>query len=597
MAYKSLYRKYRPSKFEDVCGQQFIIKTLNNAIENNKVSHAYLFTGTRGTGKTTIAKIFAKKVNCLNMVDNKPCGKCEICLNENTDEIQDIIEIDAASNNGVDEIRELKNKIKLVPVLCKYKVYIIDEVHMLSTGAFNALLKTLEEPPSHVIFILATTDPQKLPITIISRCQRFDFKKISEDDIYRRLKYISDCENIEIEDEAIYEISRICDGAMRDAISILDQLSSYSNKKIDIDDIYNLKGIVSTNTLCELANSYIEQNQDKTLDIIANIYSCGKNFDLLLDSMLMLFRNVLINKKAPKYFENKTVFLKDIIYDLSNKLDLNSTQNIILKLENLSKNLKDSNYPRVLFELCLLSNYNDVPLEISSNNKTLDNIDNKHENIVNNNSVLIQSELEKKDEIINVNKEESCSINISNKEVIKDDSNVSLTNKTDEKNNSRVSINTQTSNKTALINNTIAEASTKYKNIVQEIYMNLDDYMIDSTYKNAASILKDSSVVAASSDHILLIYKYASRVIDNDSEIELIREIFSNELNHIVKIVAISEEEWKNLRPYYVDLKKKNGKIDLMDESIEENKNNKVNLNPIEDIVDIFGSDIVEMEG
>ena len=171
MAYKSLYRKYRPSKFEDVYGQNFIIKTLNNAIENNKVSHAYLFTGTRGTGKTTIAKIFAKRVNCLNMIDNKPCDKCEICLTENTDDIQDIIEIDAASNNGVDEIRELKNKIKLVPVMCKYKVYIIDEVHMLSTGAFNALLKTLEEPPSHVIFILATTDPQKLPITIISRCQ------------------------------------------------------------------------------------------------------------------------------------------------------------------------------------------------------------------------------------------------------------------------------------------------------------------------------------------------------------------------------------------------------------------------------------------
>ena len=196
MAYKSLYRKYRPTTFDDVSGQTFIIKTLKNAIATNKISHAYLFSGTRGTGKTTIAKIFAKNVNCMNLIDGNVCGKCEICTTENTDDIQDIIEIDAASNNGVDEIRELKNKIKLAPVLCKYKVYIIDEVHMLSTGAFNALLKTLEEPPSHVIFILATTEPQKIPITIISRCQRFDFKKLSIIDIKNRLKYIAEKEHI-----------------------------------------------------------------------------------------------------------------------------------------------------------------------------------------------------------------------------------------------------------------------------------------------------------------------------------------------------------------------------------------------------------------
>lgn len=592
MAYKSLYRKYRPSNFEDVCGQQFIIKTLNNAIENNKVSHAYLFTGTRGTGKTTIAKIFAKRVNCLNMVNNKPCGKCEICLNENTDEIQDIIEIDAASNNGVDEIRELKNKIKLVPALCKYKVYIIDEVHMLSAGAFNALLKTLEEPPSHVIFILATTDPQKLPITIISRCQRFDFKRIEEEDIYKRLKYISECESIEIEDDALYEISRICDGAMRDAISILDQLSSYTSKKINIDDIYNLKGIVPAKTLVELVNSYIDQNQDKTLDIISNIYSYGKSFDLLLDSMLMLFRNVLINKKAPNYFKNKVFYLKDIVYDLSNKIDLNSAQNIIIKLENLSKEIKNSNYPRVLFEICLLSDYNDNSSKSSSNNKALDNYDKTNDNINFKTSNIKQKNVVKNDETNTLKREYECSVSSINNEEIINNSNDTL-----QKNKNRVSVNSQTSNKKALINNTIAEASTRYKSIVQEIYSNLDDYMIDSTYKNAASILRDSNVAAASNDHILLVYKYASRVIENDAEMELIREILSNELNHIVKIVAISEEEWKKIRPYYVDLKKKNGKIDLMDENIEEKKDNKINLNPIDDIVNVFGSEIVEMEG
>ena len=243
MTYKSLYRKYRPIRFEDVCGQDFIVKTLNNAIFKGKINHAYLFCGTRGTGKTTIAKIFAKAINCINPINNLPCGKCEICLNDNTDKIPDIIEIDAASNNGVDEIRELKNKVRLVPTMCKYKVYIIDEVHMLSVGAFNALLKTLEEPPAHVIFILATTEPQKLPITILSRCQRFDFRNISTENIVERLKFISEKEGIEIEDDALIEIAKMSDGALRDAISTLDQVSSYADNKITVDDIYAVKGV------------------------------------------------------------------------------------------------------------------------------------------------------------------------------------------------------------------------------------------------------------------------------------------------------------------------------------------------------------------
>ena len=587
MAYKSLYRKYRPSKFEDVYGQNFIIKTLNNAIENNKVSHAYLFTGTRGTGKTTIAKIFAKRVNCLNMVDNKPCGKCEICLNENTDDIQDIIEIDAASNNGVDEIRELKNKIKLVPVMCKYKVYIIDEVHMLSTGAFNALLKTLEEPPSHVIFILATTDPQKLPITIISRCQRFDFKKISEENIFERLKYIANSEKIEVEDEALNEIAKMCDGAMRDAIGTLDQLSSYANKTISIDDIYTLKGTVSTDTLIELVNSYIDRDLDNILNIIENIYLCGKNFYLILESMLFLFRNVLINKKAPKYFENKSVFLKNNIFEISDKLDIKSVENIIKKLEDLSKNMKDSNYPRVLFELCLLSEYdnletNEEPIcqivnANQDNIRRLDKIEKKH--IEQNKNIEKKNELNSTNELSNENKIE----------VIVNDL----------KNEIRFEFAPQTKNKKALINNTLAQADAKYKKRVQDVYAELDKYLIDNKYRNAATILKDSIVAAASEDHILLIYKYSSVVEENDNELNNIKELFGNLLNKEYKIVAITEDEWKEERPYYLNLKKTQGKIELIEETIEEEniENENKKLNPIDSILDIFGSDLVEMEG
>mgnify|MGYP000914094794 CR=1 FL=1 len=281
MAYKSLYRKYRPTTFDDVSGQTFIIKILKNAIATNKISHAYLFSGTRGTGKTTIAKIFAKNVNCMNLIDGNVCGKCEICTTENTDDIQDIIEIDAASNNGVDEIRELKNKIKLAPVLCKYKVYIIDEVHMLSTGAFNALLKTLEEPPSHVIFILATTEPQKIPITIISRCQRFDFKKLSIIDIKNRLKYIAEKEHINITDDCLDEIAKMSDGAMRDAIGLLDQVSSFNEDSITIDDIYQISGSVPFKKIYELIDSYINEDIENILKTTEEIYNEGKDFPMI----------------------------------------------------------------------------------------------------------------------------------------------------------------------------------------------------------------------------------------------------------------------------------------------------------------------------
>ena len=584
MSYKSLYRKYRPSKFEDVYGQNFIIKTLNNAIENNKVSHAYLFTGTRGTGKTTIAKIFAKMVNCLDMNDNKPCGKCEICTNENTDTIQDIIEIDAASNNGVDEIRELKNKIKLVPVMCKYKVYIIDEVHMLSAGAFNALLKTLEEPPEHVIFILATTDPQKLPITIISRCQRFDFKKISTDDIFNRLKYIANSENIDVTDDALIEIAKMSDGAMRDAIGTLDQVSSYTDKCITINDIYTLKGTISIDVLVDLCKSYVNHDLEKILDIIENIYFEGKNFYLILQDMLMLFRNVLILKKAPKYFENKSVSLKDNIIEISNMLEITSVENIISKLENLSKNIKESNYPRVLFELCLLEDYNE-------SNKQIQKI--KYENEINNElkeKNLSQKSINSIEEESKINnKKTNIGIDVSKTNVVVNE----FTNET------RFEFTPQTSDKKVLINNTIALASTKNKKIVQDSFIELDKYLIEKKYKNAATILKDATITAASEDHLLLTYKYSSMVEENDNELEIIVELISKILSKTYKVVAITEDEWKEQRPYYLNLKKSQGKIDLIEEVVEEKiiKNQNNELDTIDNILNMFGSDLIEMEG
>ena len=264
MEYISLYRKYRPRTFSDVVGQEVVVKILKNSILNNKISHAYIFSGPRGTGKTSIAKIFSKAVNCLNTTDGDLCNNCENCL-QNIDEEIDIIEIDAASNNGVDEIREIRNNVKLMPVHLKYKVYIIDEVHMLSTSAFNALLKTLEEPPKHVIFILATTEFNKIPSTVISRCQKFDFKKITIKQLEGRLKYILERENKTLNDEVLSLIAKLSDGGLRDAINTLDQVISLDKENITTDDVYNLIGDVSEQKIINLLENIVSGNIKETL--------------------------------------------------------------------------------------------------------------------------------------------------------------------------------------------------------------------------------------------------------------------------------------------------------------------------------------------
>lgn len=582
MSYKSLYRKYRPMRFEDVCGQQFIVKTLSNAIKNNKIGHAYLFCGTRGTGKTTIAKIFAKLVNCLNPLDNVPCGECEICLNENTDEIPDIIEIDAASNNGVDEIRELKNKIKLMPVMCKYKVYIIDEVHMLSTGAFNALLKTLEEPPEHVIFILATTEPQKLPITIISRCQRFDFKKINVLDISKRLKYISQKEGIDIDDEAIEEIAKLSEGAMRDAIGLLDQISSFADSKITVEDIYTIRGSVSNRVLIELIEKYIDNDASSILSIVDDIYLSGKDFYKLSEDILVFYRNMLISKVAPSYFEDKALQLKDDIMRLSSKIEVKRIERMIKKLEELLRNIKSSDYPRILFETTILS---DLDLDESFENEKPTTEKDKTFvmgiNEVDSNSKNNEIKLDK-----NIN------------EIIKEEFKEKDIKKVTTKNKSNNSFAITDTLKEAMINNTIAEASASLKKEATVKFEELDKYLIDKDFKAAATILKDSIVTAVSNDHMLLTYKYESMVEDNDNEYASISNLVKQMFGSEYKVVAITDKRWKELRPYFLNLKKENGTIPLIEEKYEKiNKSeNMIKNENYEEVLNIFDSDLIEME-
>ncbi|MDU7115699.1 MAG: DNA polymerase III subunit gamma/tau, partial [Peptoniphilus harei] len=310
--YKALYRKYRPKTFDEICGQEAVVTSLKNQVKNNEISHAYIFQGTRGTGKTSAAKILSRAVNCLHPVDGNPCNECENCKSILNESSLDVVEMDAASNNGVDDIRELKEKVIYPPQSLKYKVYIIDEVHMLSKGAFNALLKILEEPPRHLIFILATTEIEKIPATILSRSQKYNFKRISIEKISENLKKIAELEGKSCDDEVFTLIAKSSDGAMRDALSVLDQLLTKNKNHIKLEDAMEVLGISSSELLFNLSRALIEKNVNESLLAIDEIYKEGVDFNTLSSQILNHFRDLLMVKtlKDPKKIVYST-FLKE----------------------------------------------------------------------------------------------------------------------------------------------------------------------------------------------------------------------------------------------------------------------------------------------
>ena len=299
MSYTALYRKFRPGEFDDVKGQDHIVTTLKNQIKADRIGHAYLFCGTRGTGKTTVAKIFAKAVNCQHPIDGSPCGECEMCKAIASGASMNVIEIDAASNNGVDNIREIREEVAYRPAEGKYKVYIIDEVHMLSIGAFNALLKTLEEPPEYVIFILATTEAHKIPITILSRCQRYDFKRISIETIADRLKELMVKEQVEVEDRAIRYVAKAADGSMRDALSLLDQcIAFYLGQKLTYDHVLEVLGAVDTDVFSKLLRQILERNVAAVLETVEELVMQGRELTQLTNDFTWYLRNLLLMKSS-----------------------------------------------------------------------------------------------------------------------------------------------------------------------------------------------------------------------------------------------------------------------------------------------------------
>ena len=376
MGYTALYRKFRPTKFSEIVGQEHIKKTLKNQLISDRVGHAYLFNGGRGTGKTTTAKILARAVNCLNPVDGEPCNECEICKGALDGSLTDIIEMDAASNNSVEDVRSIREAVNFLPTKAKYRVYIIDEVHMLSTGAFNALLKTLEEPPEHVKFILATTEPQKLPATILSRCQRFDFKRISNEDIVKDLEYVCKESDIKITPKALELIAVLAEGGMRDALSILERCSQEGTDEIDENKVKDLVGIPKTVFINNIVESVVDEDVEKTLNNLEEVIEDGKDINNLVWKIIKYIKDILLYKSTGKtelYNDEEIQKIKNIAEKVS-KLDL---INLICELSEIENSMKLSTQKLIILQtgLIKLCNKQSVKNENAGNSQDIGNAD------------------------------------------------------------------------------------------------------------------------------------------------------------------------------------------------------------------------------
>lgn len=354
MSYQALYRVWRSQRFDSIVGQKMVTQTLKNAIIQNKTSHAYLFTGPRGTGKTSAAKIFAKAINCPNNHEGEPCNQCDICVGITEGRLNDVIEIDAASNNGVEEIRDIREKVKYAPTQATYKVYIIDEVHMLSTGAFNALLKTLEEPPSNVIFILATTEPHKIPATIISRTQRFDFKRIDTSDIVAHLAHILGELNVSYQEQSLYVIGRAAEGGMRDALSIMDQALSFSEGELTVETALQVTGSLTVELMDNLLSACQSNATETALQQLHQITAEGKESSRILDNLLLYCRDLLMYQQAPNLLKNQNGEMSDTFKMLADQLPATVIYDYINILSDTQKEIRFTNHPDIYLEVGLV---------------------------------------------------------------------------------------------------------------------------------------------------------------------------------------------------------------------------------------------------
>lgn len=546
MKYQALYRKYRPKTFDDVYGQQIVVQTLKNVIKNNKLTHAYLFVGPRGTGKTSIAKIFAKTINCLHPEDGLSCEKCDICISNNSNENVDIIEMDAASNNGVDEIREIRNHITLLPTVSKYKIYIIDEVHMLTTGAFNALLKTLEEPPEHIIFILATTEPHKIPLTIMSRCQSFEFKPIPVATIKERLKYICAQENINIDDKSLNLIAEESNGGLRDAVSMLDQLNAYADGNIKYEDVLLLNGRINDNEIEKFMTEMVNDDLNSVFTKIESWQEEGKNFIYICEDFIRFLRNKLIKFKL----ENNS--------NIVNLIGENKTIEVIMFLNKISNDMKISKDKKVLFDVTIINITN-----ILKNKQTFEN------NTYTSKNIKIENKTPEK---VEIKEEKPQTVEVP----IKETKNYILY---DELMNIR-------------LNNTLGIADKKSKIEYENAVENLKNDISDLNKLKIINLLDDTKITAGSKDGIILTTDSDNILHDLYDNMELLEESLESLLGKKVKVCILLDELWNKKRIIYVEKIKNKEKIDIIDEEDILNKIKSLNTgekSEFDDLLEIGG--------
>ena len=546
MKYQALYRKYRPKTFDDVYGQQIVVQTLKNVIKNNKLTHAYLFVGPRGTGKTSIAKIFAKTINCLHPEDGLSCEKCDICVSNNLNENVDIIEMDAASNNGVDEIREIRNHITLLPTVSKYKIYIIDEVHMLTTGAFNALLKTLEEPPEHIIFILATTEPHKIPLTIMSRCQSFEFKPIPVATIKERLKYICAQENINIDDKSLNLIAEESNGGLRDAVSMLDQLNAYADGNIKYEDVLLLNGRINDDEIEKFMTEMVNDDLNSVFTKIESWQEEGKNFIYICEDFIRFLRNELIKFKL----ENNS--------NIVNLIGENKTIEVIIILNKISNDMKISKDKKVLFDVTIINITN-----ILKNKQTFEN------NTYTSKNIKIENKTPEK---VEIKEEKPQTVEVP----IKETKNYTLY---DELMNIR-------------LNNTLGIADKKSKIEYENAVENLKNDISDLNKLKIINLLDDTKITAGSKDGIILTTDSDNILHDLYDNMELLEESLESLLGKKVKVCILLDELWNKKRIIYVEKIKNKEKIDIIDEEDILNKIKSLNTgekSEFDDLLEIGG--------
>ena len=539
MAYQALYRKYRPSTFADFIDQDNIKKILVNSIKNNKISHAYLFSGPRGIGKTSMAKIFAKAINCDHFTGNDDvCDNCNSCVEANNGAV--IIEIDAASNNGVDQIRDLKNKISIVPSNLKYKVYIIDEVHMLTNSAFNALLKTLEEPPSYVVFILATTEFYEVPETIVSRFQCFSFNRISVESMIERLKYIAKCEKISIEDDVIKEIAYYANGGLRDAIGMLDKLCSFTDKKITFDDFKSINGMISQEDIISFYNCVFEGNINEILKTIDKISYNGYDFKNFIERVMLLVRDKIVD-----YYMNNG----QISGNIEQNIDLVSVLNDVLN------RLKEAINPIVIVQVYVLKFIED--------------------------KIKVKTEKIISQEIISESKIESEVVKTTPKSPKK---------KEKASNKSEYTINEE--NKNIRINNAMATANIDLKKELTNLWKRLDEYYLDEKYGRVAQLLADTEPMVVGKSNLILT-TISDGIINNIYKNIKYVEDFIDEIYHHMSIVVLLNKDFDVVKEKYIEDRKNNIIYQEQEEcgTLISETNDLVNQ-----AIDLFGKDLVDIE-